>query len=397
MATRIELFPVARCTVPSRIPGLSALIRLLLLLVISLSAISPARAQTSSQQYVYLSLPGSVPGSPSSLTSGFAKASQTGALNSIAGSPFADRLEGGLVAMDGQGRFLFVLNPKSNDISMFQVDQVSGALSEVPGSPFAVPPTVNPSMAPSQPISLATESSGKFLFVGYLVGDFQGTSAVVSLVIDTSGSSPVLITPQSTEINNGGAPIQLLTDPKGLHLYLALGTTSMPVGGAEVYSIDSSTGTLGFQGTADTLPEFGQSYAMDPRGRFFFAGGHGTSAGFLESCIISPVDGTANTCLPLLFLNTGDVPTALVTENSGQFLYVDQLAGVAVYSVNQTTGALTQVLGPLSGIQLMSGSAVADPMGPYLYSAEFVTPTVLHAYQFDQNTGDLTEIPGSPF
>ncbi len=208
MATRIELFPVARRTVPSRIPGLSALIRLLLLLVISLSAISPARAQTSSQQYVYLSLPGSVPGSPSSLTSGFAKASQTGALNSIAGSPFADRLEGGLVAMDGQGRFLFVLNPKSNDISMFQVDQVSGALSEVPGSPFAVPPTVNPSMAPSQPISIATEASGKFLFVGYLVGDFQGASAVVSLVIDTSGSSPVLITPQSTEINNGGAPIQ---------------------------------------------------------------------------------------------------------------------------------------------------------------------------------------------
>ena len=47
---------------------------------------------------------------------------------------FPARLEGGLVAIDGQGKFLFVLNPSSNDISMFQMDQASGAVSEVTGS-----------------------------------------------------------------------------------------------------------------------------------------------------------------------------------------------------------------------------------------------------------------------
>ncbi len=361
---------------------------------------SAASAQSSSRQYVYLSLPGTPPSSPSSLISGFSQTSQTGVLNAIAGSPFTDRLEGGLVAIDGLGRFLFVLNPQSNDISMFQIDQTSGALTEVTGSRFTVPPTVNPNLAPSQPISIATEASGSFLFVGYLSGDFPGDSAVVSLSINTSGSSPALLTVQSIDISNGGAPIQLLTDPKGLHLYVGLGTNTMTTGGAEVFSIDS-TGALVFQGAADALSDSGDAYAIDPLDRFFFAGGHGAAGGFLESCTISPVDGTANTCLPLLFLDSGDVPTSMVAENSGKFLYVglNESAGnvVIAYSIDQTTGTLTQLLGPLNGIQFASGSAVADPMGPYVYAAQFTTPTVIHAYQVDAQTGNLVEIFGSPF
>jgi len=112
---------------------------------------SPAGAQTSSQQYVY----GSQPNSPSSVVFGFSKTAQTGALNLIPGFPIPERFEGGLVAIDGQGKFLFVLNAKSNSISMFQIDQASGTLSEVPASPFQVPPTINPNLAPSQPISIA--------------------------------------------------------------------------------------------------------------------------------------------------------------------------------------------------------------------------------------------------
>ena len=83
------------------------LLRASLFLVVAISA----SAQTSTQQLVYLSLPGSPPAAPSSLLSGFSKAGQTGALTAVLGSPFNDRLEGGLVAIDGQGKFLFVLNP----------------------------------------------------------------------------------------------------------------------------------------------------------------------------------------------------------------------------------------------------------------------------------------------
>lgn len=367
------------------------------LLCLSLLFLSTATVfgQTSTQQYVYLSLPGSPPSSPSSLVSAFNKAGQTGALNSVSGSPFSNRLEGGLVAIDGQGKFLFVLNPTSNDISMFQIDQATGALSEVPGSPFAVPAS-GPNPAPSQPISITAEPSGKFLFVGFFSGDLPGNSAVVSLAINTSSSAPALSTIQTLDLL--AAPLQLFTDPKGLRLYAGTtqGPNGMAVGGAEVFSIDSSTGMLANVGTADSLANNGLSYAIDPQNRFFFAAGHD----FLQSCTISPVDGTANTCSPPLFLDPTNVQTAMVAENSGHFLYVYQSGaspGVVVYSLDQTTGVLTQVLGPLSGIQFANGSTVADPMGPYIYSAQFATPTLIHAYQVDPTTGNLTEISGSPF
>src|SRR5712691_2462962 len=199
-------------------------------------------AQTPPQQHVY----GAQSLSPtSSRVSGFSKASQTGALTVIPGSPFNERFEGGLVAIDGQSKFLFVLNPASNDISMFQINQATGALSEVPASPFQVPPTINPSLAPSQPISIVTEKSGKFLFVGYYLGDIQGSSAVVTLAIDTSGLNPALLAAHSIETNSGGAPAQLLTDPKGLRLYVGLsrGQNNLQIGGAEVYSIEDRKST----------------------------------------------------------------------------------------------------------------------------------------------------------
>ena len=374
--------------------SLLAIASLLCLSLFFFSA-STVLGQTPTQQYIYLSLPGSPPSTPSSLISAFGKAGQTGALNSVSGSPFSDRLEGGLVAIDGQGKFLFLLNPTSNDISMFQIDQTTGALSEVPGSPFAVPPAgTNP--APSQPISISAEPSGKFLFVGFFTGDLPGNSAVVSLAINTSGSAPALSIIQT--LNLLAAPLQLLTDPKGLRLYAGLtqGPNGMAAGGAEVFSIDSSTGMLANVGTADSLTNNGLSYAIDPQNRFFFATGHD----FLQSCTISPVDGTANTCLPLLLLDPTNVQSAAVAENSGRFLYVYQSGaspGVVVYSLDQTTGALAQVLGPLSGTQFANGSAVADPMGPYIYSAQFAAPTLIHAYQVQSTTGNLTEISGSPF
>jgi len=363
----------------------------LVLVAFLLCKFSPAFAQAP-QQYVYGS---ATTATPPTAISAFGKSSATGALSSISGSSFNERFESGLVAIDGQGRFLFVLNPISNDISMFQINQASGALSEVPGSPFTVPPTFNPSQAPSQPISIATEPSGKFLFVGYFFGDVQGESSVVSLLIDTSGPSPVLVTQQSSPLGTTGAPAQLLSDRNGLYLYVGLrrGQNAVPIGGARVFSIDSSSGNLGYKGTAATLNDDGLSYAIDPLGRFFYAAGQG-NAGSVESCLISPVDGTAAAlCQPIFYLGMGHFATAMVTENSGHFLYVSDNGIVEVYSIEQNTGALNLVSGPLSGITLLQ-SSVADPIGPYIYSGD---DPGIRAYQVDPQSGNLTEIPNSPF
>jgi 6-phosphogluconolactonase (cycloisomerase 2 family) len=376
-----------------RIP--SRAIQLLLMVSLLLGAASSVDAQTPPQQYVY----GAQPLSPtSSVVSGFSKASQTGALSAIPGSPFLERLEGGLVAIDGQDKFLFVLNPTSNNISMFQIDQTSGTLTEVQGSPFAVLPTINPSQAPSNPISIATERSGKFVFVGYSIGDIQGLSAVVSLSINTSGPNPLLVTEQSISLASGALPIQLLTDPKGLHLYVGRtnGQNGQLLGGAEVYLIDSVLGTLSYAGVADISTDSGRSIAIDPQGRFFFAG-WGRVSGFIDSCTISPIDGTASRCGSTINLGVGQFPFAMVVDNSGKFLHVSQSSGVVVYSILPATGALAQVQGPLTSISFVQGTTVADPMGPYIYAYTPTPGNGIHVYQVDQQSGNLTEIPRSPF
>ena len=390
--------PFTHCSFPSSIPLRSILLRLLFFLAIFFTLASLALAQTSSQQYVYASAPGSP--SPSSVP-GFAKVSQTGSLNLLPNSPFNERLEGGLLAIDGQGKFLFVVNPTSDDISMFQIDPTTGSLSEVPGSPFAYPPIFSVWFPPCQPLSITPERSGQFLFVSYryancgdfLAGGGQGSGAVVSFAIDLSGSSPVL-TPVAS-IFTQGSPIKLLTDSKGLHLYVGMSVSNAgtQVSGAELLYIDG-TGNLSDRGLTGVTPiNFGVSYAIDPQDRFIFE--LGGISNHVVSCVISPVDGTANLCgSPLFLVGLGG---EMLVEGSGHFLYVPAQGDVDVFSVDQSTGDATPVAN-LPGVVLSTGSSVADPMGPYIYSADSSTTAGgVHTYLVDQQTGNLTEIFGSPF
>ena len=366
------------------------------LLKVSLAALAAlpfivsASAQTTAQQRVY-GAQGVTP--TSSVVSAYNKDSQTGALGTISGSPFNERFEGGLVAIDGLGKFLFVLNPQGDNISMFQIDGTTGALTEVPNSPFATGPTINPNQAPSQPVSIAAEPTGHYLYVGYAVGNVFPNAAVTPLAIDSTNRQLILTPALSYDIS--GTPVQMLSDPKGLHLYVGLGANTQSgqqLAGTTVYSIDSATGALFVDGTAGGGSTNGRCIAIDPQGRFFFDG-WGSQQGFIDSGLISPVDGTS-TPSGTIDLGTNDIPTILLVDSSGKFLYAGTSLGVVIYSIEQTTGQLTQLQGPLSGVSLDKGHAIADPMGPFLYS---LNTSGVHAYQVDPQSGALTEVAGSPF
>ena len=348
-------------------------------------------AQTATQQRVYGS--SSVTTSTSVLP-GYSKDNTTGALTILSGAPFADRLEGGLVAIDGQGKFLFVLNATSNNIAMYQIDAATGALTEVPNSPFAAGPTVNPNVAPSLPISLAGEKSGSFLYVGYANGDSSTTSAIIPFAIDAANLR-LALTPQLSLDFGNGAPIQMLADAKGLRLYVGLGPGGSQFtssAGTMVLSIDAASGVLTSAGNAGGGSDVGRAIAIDPRGRFFFDG-WGQTEGFLDSGVISPVDGTSGANFTLN-LGQSVFPSVLLAESTGKFLYVQTGSGLQIYSIDQTSGALTLLSGPLASFTFAKGTVVADPMGPFLYS---LTRAGVDVFQVDPQTGGLTEIPGAPF
>jgi 6-phosphogluconolactonase (cycloisomerase 2 family) len=361
----------------------------LLLLLAALAA--TAAAQTPQQQYVFGSVPRTT---TTSQVAAYAKNGQTGVLSAVAGSPFADNLQGGAMAIDGLGRFLFVINTSTNNISMFQIDQSTGSLTPVPGSPFSTGPTENPNMAATSPVCLAAEKSGQFLYVGYRFGNLVNQGAINEYLIDAANRQLVPLSGQPTT-DIPSAPIGMLADPKGLHLYVGLGlnpSTGVEDAGTNVYSIDPVTGVLGLTGTAGNAISAGRSIAIDPQGRFFFDG-WGTTLGTIDSALISPADGTALTGITSVS-SANEIPAAMLADSSGKFLYVQQGSAPAVYAISQTTGALAAPPAALAVLSFSPNSAAADPLGPHIYSLQ---NDGVHGFLIDPQNGNLSEISGSPF
>jgi hypothetical protein len=87
-------------------------------------------------------------------------------------------------------------------------------------------------------------------------------------------------------------------------------------------------------------------------------------------------------------------PSTLLVDGSGRFLYVQTGAGLLIYSIDATDGALTLVNGPLGTFSLAKGKAAADPAGPSVYS---LGSTGVDVLQIDATTGNLIELAGAPF
>ncbi len=242
---------------------------------------------------------------------------------------------------------------------------------------------------------LTTESSGQFLYVGYANGNFQGGSAILEYQIDPA--TPRLVPPATLagSSNLASVPIGVVADPRGAYLYVGLGpnpSLGTQVSTTSVYAIGvelspSPVGTAGGQNPHE------RTIAMDPQGRFFFDG-WGSSEGFLESAPISPADGTATPVRAPVSLGFGNFPLAMLADNTGKFLYVQETAGAYVFAIDPISGALGQPQGPLLGLSFLAPDSAADPQGPYLYSLQ---PDGIHGFQVDPRSGLLAALPGSPF
>ena len=105
--------------------------------------------------------------------SGYAIDPSTGALTAIPGSPFAAGPDPTSVAVDPSGKFAYVANSGSNNVSGYTINPSTGALTTIVGLPFA-PGT--------DPASMTVDPSGKFVYVAN--GDFSNN--VTGYTIDPS-------------------------------------------------------------------------------------------------------------------------------------------------------------------------------------------------------------------
>lgn len=169
-------------------------------------------AVTPRNDFVY------TPASNADLISGFRRGAD-GSLTPLAGFPLG---HGGWpidIEFSVDGKFLYVANNTADSISGYAIDQQSGALTEVPGSPF---PTGD------LPVGLAASSRGGLLFSA------NGGGTIDSFAIAGDGS----LTPVD-EQPAGSSPNDVEVSPDGRFIY----TANFWSGNISGFSI-SANGTL---------------------------------------------------------------------------------------------------------------------------------------------------------
>jgi 6-phosphogluconolactonase (cycloisomerase 2 family) len=111
------------------------------------------------------------------------------------------------------------------------------------------------------------------------------------------------------------------------------------------------------------------------------------------------IDGTAGalTAVPNSPY-TVDAGASMVADPAGRFLFVASDTGISVFAVSTTDGSLTLTAGsPFSTGGARPAQMVTDGTGKYLYAVQGFPGSEVVAFSYDQTTGALTPIQGSPF
>jgi 6-phosphogluconolactonase (cycloisomerase 2 family) len=162
-----------------------------------------------------------------------------GVLTKVPGSPFSSVPGGGGgafgLAVDGSERFLYVANPSASNpppfsstignISGFNIDPVTGALTPILGSPFT-------STVGSGPRAVTVDPSGKFVYAVTPGSSFS----IWGFTINSTNGQLTAVTNSPFSLTAGG--LFALIDPSGNYLYIG----SQDASGIAGYTYDPSTG-----------------------------------------------------------------------------------------------------------------------------------------------------------
>lgn len=299
--------------------------------------------------------------------SGYTINQATGALTAIAGSnpsPFPTGTTPVRLAIHPNGKFIYCANAGTNDISVFNINQSTGAL--VQNGP-TIPVGANPQ-------GIVIDPSGAFLYTAN-----NGADTISAFTIN--GTLGTLTAVAGSPFNNGGAngANALAIDPAGKFLFVSNNTTN----GVSAYTITAGTGVLaavagspfasGGTGPVDVQ--------VEPAGAFVYLVNGGTNdiscfslAAATGVLTLQSTHRTQQGPAMLAFgrdRGAGSVsytPTfAVVTDTNTNNLFP--------YSISNTTGALTATP-PVSSSGVAPSLVATDPFWKFLYSGNTTSGTI---------------------
>ena len=252
-------------------------------------------------------------------------------------------------------------------------------------------------------------AQGQYLYVVLqLVQQIYGYSISSSGALTALNNFPISLSAIGGIPANGFVQNSVITNPAGTLLFISSAIDEQ----IAVYQIGSDGSLTVVNGSPFAIPGFQpQNLAMDGLGRFLYASENSSTHAGTAAVAFSV--GTGTNAGVLTLVGTYSAPIfAMGGDPSGNFLigisgdtvsqgYTDD-DNLYVYSINQTTGALT-----VPGTKFATTYAPYNiAMQPTATNGEFVYSFSLNAsgaanpveaYQISPTTGALSAVAGSPF
>jgi len=278
-------------------------------------------------------------------------------------------------------------------ITTYKQDPVTGSLTQVASIRHAP-------LDPGRGVTL--DPAGRFLYAGNT---------------DGSGSLDVFAVAEDGHLTHAGAfDLRLgalsgpVFNPNGRFLYVATGATQLGVRGIYRFEIDPESGMPVDQQEIDTPAVFGVT--LSPDGRFLLASEESLPGFQLCSFRLNPMTGLPemetvgvfHQPTPIACIPAGNSPVHIAFPPDGRFVALAQRGpgggalpgGVVVYRFE--AGNFAPVPNPLFLASQSAGTATFSADGKFLFvSGDPGTSTLMNVFAFDQDTGALTPVSGSPF
>ena len=249
------------------------------------------------------------------------------------------------------------------------------------------------------PQSIAVDPAGKFAYVASQGCDFEGNVSMYTINPTTGALASIgPPVPSNDEFTDS-----VTVDPFGKFAYVASSgdVWDIDFGSVLTYTIKTTTGALtpttgGINGTGiNGTPEFFNSVALDPSGKFAYAADGGAfpagSFGGLSSVSMYTINSTTGALTSIGMIAAGAGPDSVAVDPAGKFAYVTNFGSndVSMYTIDATTGALASIGTIAAGTSPVS--IAVDPAGKFAYVTNFNSNDV-SMYTIDATTGALTFI-----
>lgn len=289
----------------------------------------------------------------------------TGALSSISTASLGS--SGRDIVIDFSGKYLYVLAYGTSMVQTFSINNITGALTAI-GTPVSTG---------TNPNSVTMHPTGKFLYVtsaGGMVNSF--TVDQTTGLLTSSGSLPT-----------GATSRWIRIDPTGKYAFTVNGASN----DLYSYSIDQSTGILSQIGSPLAIGTDPRSLSITPDGKYIFTAEF--NANKLTAYSLNQTTGVVT--------NTGNfapissAPESVFVHPTGKYVYVAFTAGgpigsISGYTINTNTGGITLINTATNGA-ISPNRIVIDPTGKFVYSSSYNSNNITLS-TIDPTTGIITNV-----